>query len=210
MAPFETIPEDDVTGEDPFGNQPPPKREPDVPPTRAKRGRGKAATDTAKENVKKVSSLTSAKIMEGATGLFSRLGVTAYAYGNYKNDLTLQYDGMVIAENAEDLGKVIAQMAERSPKFKRSVERLVSATEYGAMATVVGSVVLPIAWNHNLIPFKDVVGQWIPHPTGANAPDAATMNAAEAFVQTMTGGENVANDQPPEFVQHSNHSDPLV
>lgn len=208
MPLFDAIPEDDTTPTDPFGGEAPPKPEPDVPPERAKRGRRAKATANTPKVEKARKTLSTAKIEEKATELLAKLGMTGYAYSLHKTDHTLMYDSLVVAENADDLGKAIALMAERSPKFKRTVERLAAATEYSAMGSVVASVVIPIAWNHGLIPFKEGISQWISHPGRQNTPGTAEDRAAaEAFVQAMTGGANGDSEQQAtEFVQGSNHA----
>lgn len=172
----------------------------DMPPRRTRRQSVADAAAATKAKAKAVKTLTSDAIAKGASDLVARVGASGYVYATFKNDVKLQYDTAVIAENAEEIGKAIAMAAEKSPKFKRSLEKLANVTEYTGIAGVAMAVVVPIAWNHDLIPFKNVIGQWIKHPSAAPTVDAKT----EEAVRDIFTPPAPVEDQPPVMRQNGN------
>jgi hypothetical protein len=173
-SPFDST----EAADDPIENQPGSIE--DTPPKSA-RARSRASSKAEpKRATPRAKVLTIDQLSEEVTGVVQKLGAGIYMFGVAKQLPKPQYDGAVLAENAERVGKAVGQAAEKSPKFKKALEGLVAATGLGILGGVLASVALPIAWNHGLVP--NVFAGFIDHPeatpyVAATAPDSANGTA---------------------------------
>lgn len=85
-----------------------------------------------------------------------------------------EYDGSIVLAGADDLARALVSVAESNASVRKILEALVNASAWGAVATAVVAVALPIAANHGLVP------AW-----GARMIGGAHMDAAEQLFSTM-------------------------
>lgn len=74
-----------------------------------------------------------------------------------------QFDGTVIIANAESTARKLDEAAQQSDAIARALEALTSGGT-GIAAVIVGlaPIVLPIAWNHGLVPDLDIIAGMAP------------------------------------------------
>lgn len=65
-----------------------------------------------------------------------------------------QTDGMAIIEGADSLATALNNVAKDNDTVYRNLERMVTGSAWGAVFMAVGGILLPIAANHNLLPFQ--------------------------------------------------------
>jgi hypothetical protein len=78
-----------------------------------------------------------------------------------------QADGFAIVNGAEDLAKALNNVAKDNPSVYKTLERMLTGSAWGAVIVATGAIVLPIAANHNLLPFA-IPGVTTPEPAPAN------------------------------------------
>lgn len=178
-SPFDDINPDDTPQPDDLKAMP----QEDRPPRRSRsanrdREQSKNAGRTPRTAPKP---LTTDEIRAAIFDTSAKLGTGLFLLGTFRGEPKLQYDGAVIAENAELVADAVVQACDKSPKFKRTIERFSALAGYSILGATIGSVVVPIAWNHGLIP--EVLNQkgFVKHPKSldlavnavATEPDAA-------------------------------------
>jgi hypothetical protein len=62
-------------------------------------------------------------------------------------------DGVAIIEGAEPLAVALNNVARDNDAVYRNLERLVTGSTWGGVFMALGGILLPIAANHNLLPF---------------------------------------------------------
>ena len=84
--------------------------------------------------------------------------------------LVNQADGIAIVTGAEPLAKALNNVAKDNATVYRNLERLVTGSAWGAVIMAAGSILVPIAANHDLLPFQ-IPGMETPTetPTGAES-----------------------------------------
>ena len=65
--------------------------------------------------------------------------------------LVNQFDGSVLLAKSEATANSLILLAERDPKIRRALQAAMSAQSYLQLAMVLGTVAIPIAWNHGLV-----------------------------------------------------------
>jgi len=68
------------------------------------------------------------------------------------SDPRLVLDGELLQAKRDAIADAVATVAKENPSVLRTLERLSTASTYGALVAVLVSVVLPIAANHGLLP----------------------------------------------------------
>lgn len=64
----------------------------------------------------------------------------------------LVLDGELLQAKRDEIASAVGTVAEANPAVMRTLERMATASTYGALVTVLASVALPIAANHGLLP----------------------------------------------------------
>ena len=77
---------------------------------------------------------------------------TAAAFLLLASDPRLVLDGELLQAKRDAIAEAVGTVAKENPSVLRTLERLATASTYGALAAVLVSVVLPIAANHGLLP----------------------------------------------------------
>lgn len=75
-------------------------------------------------------------------------------------------DGIAIITGAEDLAKALNNVAKDNAVVYRNLERMLTGSAWGSVFVAAGAIALPIAANHNLLPFQ--IPGLTPEPTPAN------------------------------------------
>lgn len=135
-----------------FGEAPPTFDAPteDAPP---RRGRGRKAANTAAESVTKVRELSLTKVQTEADKVFKRAGTALYFLGlSQPKAQKFSFDGAIIAQNSDTLAKALVQAAEKSPKFRKQLEKMVALSGYGILGGVLIGVTLPMLVHHGFVP----------------------------------------------------------
>lgn len=75
-----------------------------------------------------------------------------------------QYDGMVIIQGTPRMAKALANLAEKNPKVKRNLERMLAGGSYGEVVLAAALIAVPIMANHDLMPpsIQQMYGKAIP------------------------------------------------
>lgn len=86
-----------------------------------------------------------------------------------------QVDGIAIVNGATDLATALNNVAKDNPTVHKNLTRLVTGSAWGSVFVAVSAIALPIAANHNLLPFQ-IPGVAIPEPAveSADIPDVST------------------------------------
>lgn len=79
-------------------------------------------------------------------------------------------DGMAIVEGADALADALNRVAQDNDAVYRNLERMVTGSAWGGVIMAVGAIALPIAINHNLLPF-DIPGMANPTDSPQSVPD---------------------------------------
>lgn len=161
-SPFDDINSDETPQPDDLKSMP----QEDRPPRRSRsanrdREQSKNAGRTPRTAPK---SLSNEEIHTAIFDTTAKLGTGMFLLATMRGIPKMQYDGAVIAENANLVADAVVQACEKSPKFKRTIERFSALAGYSILGATIGSVVIPIAWNHGLVP--EVVNQqgFVRHP----------------------------------------------
>lgn len=99
-----------------------------------------------------------------------------------------EYDGTVILENAERMGKELDRIARENASVQRVLERLVSTSQWGSVLGVFGAVAVPIAARHGLVP------QYAPALIGVTPPEEI-----RPIVKRDTGTDDEEAGEPAPF-----------
>lgn len=65
-----------------------------------------------------------------------------------------QADGTAIITGAENLAKALNNVAKDNAAVYRNLERMLTGSAWGSVFVAAGAIALPIAANHNLLPFQ--------------------------------------------------------
>lgn len=103
------------------------------------------------------------------------------------------YDGQRVVEQSEDIAKALYKLQKEQDQVRRALMALVATSTWGALASAVMPVVVPILANHRLIPAETatLVGAppppWHsaapPPPTGGNGDSGGGMNPTDVVRQ---------------------------
>jgi len=98
------------------------------------------------------------RIEDSLNEQFTLIGTVVFAFN--------EYDGTVIVEGSPRLAKALANLAEKNPKVKRNLERMLAGGSYGEVILAAGLIAIPIMANHELMPegIKALYGKAIPEP----------------------------------------------
>jgi hypothetical protein len=110
-------------------------------PTVCKRGEGCRLTESATA-VRRTGEVE--KIRQGMMEFYLAAGV-GVAFLD-------QYDGFVIGQNASKLADSWAALAEKDPKVRKALMRMLTGTSWAGVLMAHAMVALPIMQHHNLIP----------------------------------------------------------
>ena len=115
------------------------------PPVRCtEHKKGKASSSSGRQSVSKQ------RIQEGMTELYVTLGVVVSGGGNLVSSNQLQLDGMLIGQSANKLGAAWADLAEKDPKVKKALTKLLSSGGWSMVIAAHAPLVLGIAGNHGV------------------------------------------------------------
>jgi hypothetical protein len=78
-----------------------------------------------------------------------------------------QADGLAIINGADNLADALNNVAKDNDAVYRNLERMVTGSAWGGVFMALGGILLPIAMNHNLLPFQ-IPGVEVP-ATGAES-----------------------------------------
>lgn len=137
-----------------------------VAPIRGTRDRAPRATGTRKKNLTKP-----------LTEFFTTIG-TMVTVVNHA-------DGVAIINGSERLAESLNMVAKDNPTVYRNLERMLTGSAWGSVFVAAGAIALPIAANHNLLPFQ--IPGLTPESTPANSegmppistPDVGPVHATE-------------------------------
>lgn len=75
-----------------------------------------------------------------------------------------EYDGKVVIEGADRMSKAIANLCEKNPKVRKTIERMLVGGSYGEVIIAAGLIAVPIMANHGMMPpgIQKMYGQAIP------------------------------------------------
>lgn len=79
-----------------------------------------------------------------------------------------QTDGIAIIQGAENLAIALNNVAKDNDAVYRNLERMVTGSAWGGVFMALGGILIPIAANHNLLPFA-IPGVNAPVDTGAES-----------------------------------------
>jgi len=111
-------------------------------PTVCKRGEGCRANEgsvTARRTSGDVE-----KIRQGMLELYLTVGIGVNFFD--------QFDGMVVAQNAPKLADSWAALAEKDPKVRKALMKMLTGTSWSAVLIAHAMVAVPIMQHHKLIP----------------------------------------------------------
>ena len=77
---------------------------------------------------------------------------TVAAFLLLASDPRLNLDGELLQAKRDEIASAVGTAAAENPSLLRTLERLATASTYGALVMVLTSVALPIAANHGLLP----------------------------------------------------------
>lgn len=77
---------------------------------------------------------------QSVTGILTGVGIGVMAFD--------EFDGTTIIEGAPDLGKALANVAERNPKVAKALDSLTETSAWAEVAVAVAGIALPIVRHH--------------------------------------------------------------
>lgn len=83
-------------------------------------------------------------LQRGLEANFTAIGMAVFAFN--------QFDGEAILNGSEDLAKALVNLADRNPKVRAALERMLTGASYTELLLAAGAIALPIAGNHGMIP----------------------------------------------------------
>lgn len=93
--------------------------------------------------------------------LFTTIGTVVYAVN--------PVDGQAILNGSNNLATALNTVAKDNAQLYKSLERLVTGSAWGAVFIAAGAIAIPIAANHNLLPFN--IPGLTPEPTPPTSDD---------------------------------------
>lgn len=96
-----------------------------------------------------------------------------------------QADGIAIINGAEPLADALNNVAKDNDAVYRNLERMVTGSAWGGVFMALGGILLPIAANHNLLPFQ-IPGVEVPQP-GAESTPTGTPGIPDIGASVATG-----------------------